>query len=175
MKTTFDLADKLKRLSKEMNDYGSGLTRGIKRNAITASETMVEVAKENTPNSTDGKKRGFNVISDSLQRSWYSRCRTNFGKKIVCKVTLENTKPYAMFVQNGHYVKRHFVPWLYKDKNGTISYETNHSQPVFGLIVGTKTKYVKGVDMISPALEAFDKEFNRLNIDLINSITKRVK
>jgi hypothetical protein len=51
-----------------------------------------------------------------------------------------------------------------------LSYETNHNQPLFGLIVGTKTKYVKGVDMITPAIEAFNKTFDELNKRLLDKL-----
>jgi hypothetical protein len=44
---------------------------------------------------------------------------------------------------------------------GTLSYETDHNQPMFGLVVGTKTPYVKGVDMVGPAVKAFIESFDK--------------
>lgn len=131
---------------------------------------MVRVAAAHTPNSEDGKKRGVNVISNSLQNSWSAKYTTNIGNDVFGSVSLTNSKPYAKFVQYGHDVKKHFVPWLYKDSDGTLSYETNHSQKMFGLMVGTKTKHVDGVDMVSEAIDAFNECFDKSNRELIEKI-----
>jgi hypothetical protein len=169
MNKTFDLDKKLKELTKQIGTSEKKLRSGVIRNAKTACAAMEEAAKEHTPNSNDGKQRGFNVISDSLRNSWIAEYIKSRKRGEIGTVTLSNSKPYAPFVQYGHKVSRHFVPWLYIDGN-VLSYETNHNQPLFGLIVGTKTKYVKGVDMITPAIEAFNKTFDELNKRLLDKL-----
>lgn len=168
MKVTFNLSSKMKELPKKAKKAQKKLMAGIRQNARDACEIMQEVAREHTPHDGDGKKRGFDVISNSLQNAWHAEFQPSQEKNEVGIVKLENAKYYATYVQMGHRVKRHFVPWLYKDDLGTISYETDHNQPMFGLVVGTKTPYVKGVDMIGPAHEAFERAFMASNKRLFN-------
>lgn len=160
MSYTFDLGDKLRRLARNSEECQKALSKALDQNIEQACEAMEEAAKKHTPHIGDGKRRGFNVINNSLQESWKAEYKPIKNKKHFGKITLTNSKPYAGFVQNGHKVKKHFVPWLYKDGMGTLSYETDHNQPVFGLVVGTKTPYVKGVDMVGPAVKAFFNSFD---------------
>jgi hypothetical protein len=44
---------------------------------------------------------------------------------------------------------------------------------MFGIVVGTKTTYVKGVDMIGPARQAFFEKFNLLNDRTVNRILSK--
>lgn len=163
MKTSFDLKDKLKAFSDNTKKCPAIMRKIIDVNAKAACKAMEQAAKTHTPNSKDGKNRGFNVISNSLMNAWKADYTKEKSSDVLGIVTLTNSMPYAAFVQYGHKVNKHFVPWLYKDGSGTLSYELNHSQPMFGLVVGTKTNYVKGVDMISPAIEAFEKTFYSKN------------
>ena len=170
MKVKFDLQEKLKQLSKKSKDAQKQLRDGVCQNARDASEVMVQAARWHTPHDGDGKKRGFNVITNSLQEAWHAKFEVSQSGTELGYVHLTNTQYYAEYVQKGHKVPRHFVPWLYKDELGTISYETDHAQPMFGLVVGTKTPYVKGVDMVGPAIEAFDKSFKEANEQLLDEI-----
>lgn len=170
----FDLSEKLKKISKDAAKMSKQLKRQICDNAMIACEAMEEAAKANTPNKDDGKVRGFNVISNSLQDGWRAEFKESNKSNELGEVSLTNDKPYAPYVQNGHNVKKHFVPWLYKDELGTISYETFHAQPMFGLVVGTKTNYVEGVDMIGPAEKAFEEKFDELNKETLNNLKKEI-
>lgn len=74
---------------------------------------------------------------------------------------------YASYVDQGHRMDRHFVPGLYIDENGQLARNVDGKG---GLVVGTKTKYVKGEFMADKAKEAYqktvlvelDKEIRRL-------------
>ena len=174
MKVKFDLKDKLKQLSEQTKKVQRKLHDGVCQNARDACEVMVEAARSNTPHEGDGKRRGFNVITNSLQEAWHAEFQVSNEGTELGFVQLTNTKYYATYVQKGHKVARHFVPWLYKDDLGTISYETDHAQPMFGLVVGTKTPYVKGVDMVGPAVDAFDKYFKESNEQLLDDVLNGV-
>lgn len=173
MKTTFSLSDQLRQFAKDASDAQRALKKGMIENIQNACDVMVNAAKEHTPHEGDGKKRGFNVISNSLQDSWGAEFKKSDKTGELGKVSLFNNKEYAKYVQEGHKVTKHFVPWLYKDDMGTLSYETFHAQPMFGLVVGTKTPYVKGVDMIGPAKEAFNKSMEESNLKLIEDVKKK--
>lgn len=133
------------------------LERDIKKeinNAINAScSAMLKAAKQNTPHKGDGKRRGKNMITNELQSSWRVLKKTRGG--VICGVTLVNDKDYAQFVQYGHKLTRHFVPWLYIEGN-LISRSISHGKKIFGIMVGTKTHHVDGIDMTGPAIKAFN-------------------
>jgi hypothetical protein len=167
MKVTFNLSSKMEAISKNAKKVQKKLMAGIRQNARDACEIMQEVAREHTPHDGDGKRRGFNVINNSLQIAWHAEFQPSQEPNEVGIVKLENAKSYASYVQKGHKVTKHFVPWLYKDDLGTISYETDHNQPLFGLVVGIKTPYVKPVDMIGPAHDAFSRAFAASNKKLL--------
>lgn len=172
MDRSFDLSEKLRRFAVNASKLPKELKEGITENVTYSCEVMKQTAMEHTPNEFDGKPRGFNVISNSLYNSWdarFEKDESGFGK-----VVLENKKSYAKWVQDGHRVKRHFVPWLYKDEMGTLSYETDHNQPLFGLVVGTKTKYVKGIDMVGPAIDAFNDTFEEETRKLLESKLRKL-
>lgn len=173
MKKIFTINNKMSELAGKAKTYRDRLRRGINKSARIACEAMEEAAKAHTPHRGDGKRRGFNVIRNSLQDSWKAEYTPSHSKNRLGNITLTNSKPYAKFVQNGHRVKRHFVPWLYIDNTGTLSYETNHGQPMFGLIVGTKTPFVKGVDMIGPAEKAFNDTFETLTQKLFGKLEEK--
>ena len=164
MKTSFNLSKQLRRYSSKVQNSRTSIKRGIEKNAVEACKAAELVIKAHTPHSNDGKQRGFNVISDSLYHAWQVRYTPVDGKEFGI-ITFENSRPYARFVQDGHRVSKHFVPWLYKD-GAVLSYETNHNQPLFGLVVGTKTPFVKGVDMLGPGKKEFQKVFALLNAKL---------
>jgi hypothetical protein len=165
------LAKQLRELGKKSKSALKKYREGVIKNAEDACDVMALAAKEHTPHPGDGKPRGFNVITGELSAHWESRfIAADKGSDYLGTVTLTNDMQYASYVQNGHRLTRHFVPWLYVDGMGTISYETNHAQPMFGMVVGTKTKYVKGVDMVGPAIKAFNESFKKMNDDLAKQI-----
>lgn len=174
MKYKFDLSDKLKQIAENCDRVSKKLKRALQEDARDACEVMEQTAKSHTPHENDGKERGFNVISDSLHDSWRGEFKPSLNRKKLGYVTLTNEKPYAPYVQNGHKVTKHFVPWLYKDATGTISYETFHAQPMFGLVVGTKTKYVEGIDMVGPAKKAFDESFEESSQKTIKKFAEEI-
>ena len=77
--------------------------------------------------------------------------------------TLANDKQYASYVNDGHDVDKHFVPGLYVDDAGALSYDPERD---VGLIVGTKTKYVPGLYMKEAGVEKYkevtEKELDKL-------------
>ena len=81
---------------------------------------------------------------------------------------LANDKQYASYVNDGHRMDRHFVPGLYiNPESGLLEYDP---EAKVGIVVGTKTHYVKGEFMVDKGKEAYqktvsselDKEIERL-------------
>ena len=167
MRQAFNLGSKLKAFGLDIARMHKDMLTQLRKNAEISCVAMTDAAKQATPHSGDGKRRGFNVISDSLQKSWVGRFTHGSTRKVFGRIILENSRPYAIFVQKGHKVKKHFVPWLYIDSGGNLSRATHRGGKMFGLVVGTKTPYVKGVDMITPAINAFNSAFYDLSKDIV--------
>lgn len=170
-----ELGEKLKKLMDSLPEKREQIISGIKQNISDAADVAVLAARQASPHPNDGKRRGFNVVTGELAAHWswkYDDGGSSASNKLFGTVYLYNDTSYASFVQNGHVMHKHFVPWLYIDAMGTISYETNHNLPMFGLVVGTKTRYVEGRDMTGPAIKAFDETFKKLTEDLLQEVLK---
>lgn len=160
MSNNNDFNKKFAAYAKKFKKFKPEFEKIVEDCAKKACDNAVKKAKELSPHADDGKIRGMNVISNRLYNSWFCEyVKKDYGK--IGNIKLYNTAPYFNYVQFGHKVKRHFVPWLYIDELGRLSYETNHNKKMIGLIVGTKTSYVEGVDMISPAIKIFEESFEK--------------
>lgn len=169
MKTTFkfDLSEQMKQISKAASKLSDELKESINEAINKASDAMLEEAKKNTPHIGDGKVRGKNMITNELYSSWRVIKTTDNG--FINGISLVNDKDYAQFIQYGHRVTRHFVPWLYFDGD-LISRSLSHGKKLFGIVVGTKTKHVDGIDMTGPAEKKFEEVFNKEAGEVLNNI-----
>ena len=71
------------------------------------------------------------------------------------ETTLANNMEHASYVDQGHRMDKHFVPGLYVNPHsGQLEYDPAAD---VGLVVGTKTKYVKGEFMIDKGKDAYEK------------------
>lgn len=68
--------------------------------------------------------------------------------------TLANDKQYASYVNDGHRMDKHFVPGLYIGDDGLLSRNLDGSG---GLMVGTRTTYVKGLHITDKAIDKYDE------------------
>lgn len=181
MKVEFNASTALKQYGYELMLKRKKLRKELQENARIASNAALLAIRTATPHIGDGKPRGRNVITNSLMNAWRvgiefsSSNSVNPGRKVnnFAKISFSNRKKYADYVQYGHRMTPHFVPWLYKDGD-LISRETDHCVKLFGLIMGTKTPFVKGVDMIGPGIEVFNTVFKELCEDtLYKTISRR--
>lgn len=183
MKVEFNASEQFKRYAQQLSHKQKRFRRALEENTRTACMIAKNTAMVVTPHIGDGRPRGKNMITNSLQRAWQVRCEfvesnnggTNGGREgenIYARIIISNRKKYAPFVQYGHKMTQHFVPWLYKD-GSVLSRENTHAVKMFGLCVGTKTSYVPGVDMIGPTIAAFNKAFYELNEESLKKIFGR--
>lgn len=148
-------------LDKELNNlYGIDArsvspkaVRFMKKNIRSSLGETLKSVRLATPHSGDGRPRGLNMITNSLYNSWHANYSAH-GSKLGF-LELSNARPYAKYVQEGHRVTRHFVPWLYIGANGLLNRESNHSGRLFGLTVGVPETYVPGTDMTSGGVQTF--------------------
>lgn len=160
------LGDALQKRMEELAKREAALPRRFREIAEGATLRAVEVAMENTPpNTFEGdEQRGVHMITGEMAAHWKKASRTvpvQVGSDFC--TTLENDRDYASYVNDGHKVDKHFVPGLYIDDNGLLSYEPKESErkkmkkagKKIGLMVGTKTKAVEAMDMKDKALDKY--------------------
>ena len=119
-----------------------------------AAQRAVEAATEATPPKA-GRLAGTNMLTGELKQHWATDSQVEpdvSGNKLTSY--LANNKEYASYVDQGHRMDKHFVPGLYIDENGQLARDLSAK---VGLVVGTKTKYVKGEFMVDKAKEAYEK------------------
>ena len=150
MSYTVTLQQRIQQLKKAQAD----LPRVLAKTARTATMRAVEAAIEATPPKMDSL-RWTHTRTGELKQRWATDSVTEprvAGAAV--QTELNNNKNYASYVDQGHRMDRHFVPGLYVDENGTLNYDPTAKG---GLVVGTKTKYVKGEFMADKGKEAYEK------------------
>ena len=124
---------------------------GISRRATSAA---IAKAAELTP-SVDNLA-GTNTRTGAMKQSWSeSSVADPVWQGDKCITYLKNGMAYASYVNNGHRMKRHFVPGLRVNPcNGMLERVPREAG---GIMVGTKTTYVKGLFMAEAAVEEFKR------------------
>ena len=146
----------LQRRLQELKKAQQSLTPTLIKVAKGATQRAVEAAQDATPpKAGTGRLGGTNTLTGELKEHWDT---DSVVEPIVSggkyRTELNNDKDYASYVDQGHRLDKHFVPGLYIDENGQLARDLTGKA---GLVVGTKTKYVKGEFMVDKAKEAYEK------------------
>ena len=131
-----------KRLA-ELHKIGADVPKIMAAAAEGATIEAVRVATENTP-PNNAAIAGTNTRSGQMAQHWALDSQTT-PKHIAggVETTLANNMQYASYVNDGHRMDRHFVPGLII--NGSLLEKVDPDAG--GIMVGTKTTYVKGLYM----------------------------
>lgn len=144
----------LRKRLQELKKAHENLSEALYQVQKNAAQRAVEAATEATPPKT-GRLAGPNMLTGELKQHWATDSQVEpdvSGNKLTSY--LANNKEYASYVDQGHRMDKHFVPGLYIDENGQLARDLSAK---VGLVVGTKTKYVKGEFMVDKAKEAYEK------------------
>ena len=146
----------LQRRLQELKKAQQSLTPTLIKVAKGATQRAVEAAMDATPpKKGTGSLKGTHTRTGELKQHWATDSvvepMVSGGKY---RTELNNDKDYASYVDQGHRMDKHFVPGLYVDENGQLNYDPAAK---VGLVVGTKTKYVKGEFMADKGKEAYEK------------------
>ena len=155
MSYTVSLQQRLQQLKKAQAD----LPELLYRTAKGATLRPIEAAQAATPpkeGTGRGPYIGTNTITGELKAHWATDSRAEPQIDGASYQTeLNNGMEYASYVDQGHRMDRHFVPGLYiNPESGLLEYDPSAE---VGLVVGTKTRYVKGEFMVDKAKEAYEK------------------
>lgn len=129
-----------------------------------ATKAAVKATMDATPPKAGtgrGPYIGTNTITGQLKQHWAtdSTIKPEITAGSV-KTVLANDLEYASYVNDGHRMDRHFVPGLYINDAGILEYDPSRKE--VGIMVGTKTKYVKGEFMVDKGREAYQKTLEPL-------------
>lgn len=152
MSASVSLQQRLQQLKKLQAD----LPNVMHAAARDATMRAIEATMDATPPKAGGDRLpGVNTVTGELKAHWGTDSVTEPQKVGSGYVTyLANDMEYASYVNDGHRMDRHFVPGLYVDENGQLNYDPAAK---VGLVVGTKTTYVKGEFMTDKGKEAYEK------------------
>lgn len=163
MSFTVSLQQRIQQLKKAQADISEILYNTAKH----ATERAVEAAADATPPKKDtgrGPYIGTNTITGQLKSHWDTdSIKEPMGGALSGGSTyvtvLANNMKYASYVNDGHRMDKHFVPGLYLDpESGLLAFDPEMEEAgTGGIVVGTKTKYVKGEFMVDKAKKAWEK------------------
>lgn len=132
----------------ELRKAGQDVPRIMTEVAEGATIAAVQIATEKTP-PNDGTIAGTNMRSGDMAQHWATDSQTTpvySGGSV--RTALANNMQYASYVNDGHRVDKHFVPGLVQ--NGSLLERSPDGSG--GLMVGTKTTYVRGKYMKQAAI-----------------------
>lgn len=162
-----DIAALRAKLDAVRNEYKTQFHRAVK----AACQDMVIAASEATP-PLNGEDRGKNTVTGNLAAHWKYEINETPEET---RVTLTNDMQYASFVDQGHRMDEHFVPWLYIDGMGSIARSIPvPGEKLFGLVVGTQTDYIDGYHMVDKAKERFVKAFRVAHDNIMQGLGERL-
>lgn len=159
MSYTVSLQQRIQQLKKVQADLPNILHDVAKDATLRA----IEAAADATPPKAGtgrGPYIGTNTVSGELKAHWDTDSKPDpMGGALsggsVYATVLANDLNYTSYVNDGHRMDRHFVLGLYINENsGLLEFDEEADT---GIVVGTKTKYVKGEFMVDKGKEAYQK------------------
>ena len=127
----------------------------IERTAAGATRRAVEVAVKNTPPNT-GRLKGTNMRTGAMANAWVTDSETY---PVNGRTVLANNQQYASYVDKGHRMDKHFVPGLIIN-GGMLERAADGDDG--GIMVGTKTSYVKGLYITNKARREYRAAVNEI-------------
>lgn len=139
----------------ELRRAGQNIPRILEEVAEGATIEAIRIATENTPPNGGAAIAGTNTRSGDMAQHWTTDSTTSPVRALSGGTTfmtvLANNMQYSSYVNDGHRVDKHFVPGL------TVNGDMLEADPdgEGGIMVGTKTTYVKGKYMKEKAIRRY--------------------
>jgi len=139
--------DGLRDMVMRYKGYQKELVEAIPAQLRSSTSFIIEKAKEYTPPTADDKYNA-NATGD-LKAHWdQDSMSAPLSANGTHTTVVANNLQYASYVENGHAMDKHFVPGLHIVGGVLVK---DDSIPG-GIMVGTKTQYVRGAYMLDRAL-----------------------
>ena len=137
----------------ELRKQGKNVPKIMAEVMEGATIAAVQKATEATP-PLGGGISGTGTRSGDLAQHWATDSQTKpVGTGSTMQTSLANNLQYASYVNNGHKMDKHFVPGLVLNPHSGMLEKVSPSEG--GIMVGTKTSYVKGKYMKEAGVGAF--------------------
>lgn len=157
MSKAVSIQKRLQQLKKAQADLPGIMYNAAKEATLAAVDAATEATP---PKAGRGERFGTNTLTGELKAHWATDSQTEpEAVQGGYQTVLANNVEYASYVNDGHRMDRHFVPGLYVSEAGLLEYDPGAD---VGLVVGTKTKYVKGEFMVDKAKEAYQKALENI-------------
>lgn len=144
----------------QMQKIQGQLPSVLKSMAKGATIQAIREAAANTPpiEKSGDDLSGTNTRAGTMKQHWATDSKTTpVVEGQTFSTELNNNMKYASYVNDGHRMDRHFVPGLYVNPfSGKLEYDPSKKKKV-GIMVGTKTFYVKGLHITDKARKAYSK------------------
>ena len=133
----------------QLRKAGENVPKIISYVATEGTQAAVNKATEMTP-PHNAPIAGVNMRSGQMAQAWQNDSQiTPTVSGNTYTTILANGQEYASYVNMGHRVDKHFVPGLYVD-GGMLNRDLTGRAK--GLVVGTQTTYVPGIQMTEKAV-----------------------
>lgn len=154
MSYTVSLQQRIQQLKAIKADLPDIMRQVAKDATLRAIEATADATP---PKNGTGRVSGTNTISGELKQHWATDSISTPLESASTFITfLANNMQYASYVNNGHRMDKHFVPGLYiNPDSGLLEYDPGNKK--VGIVVGTKTAYVKGEYMVDKGKEMYEK------------------
>lgn len=139
----------------QLRQMGRNVPKIMAEVAEGATIAAVERATELTP-PNGASISGTGTRTGDLAQHWATDSTTTPVMTAgSARTTLANNMQYASYIDEGHRMDQHFVPGLHLDRqSNTIYFDVKEKG---GIVVGTKTKYVRGRYMKQAAVGRYRK------------------
>lgn len=162
--------DGLKDMVRRYEEYQKELVAEIPKQLGVTTAFIVEKVKEYTP-PTEAEKYNANATGD-LKAHWeQDSFLTPISSNGAHTTIIANNLQWASYVENGHRMDKHFVPGLFI-VGGQLVYDASLADKG-GIMVGTKTKYVRGVYMLDRALREGESHLQQGMRRVLMSVMKK--
>lgn len=166
MSYTVNLQQRLLQMKRMRADLPSTLYKVQEKAAMRALEAAIDATPPKAGTGR-GAHSETNTLTGQLKAHWridsHPEPVTTGAGYVSILANNAETKDgmaYASYVNDGHRMDRHFVPGLYINPDtGMLEYDPTADT---GIVVGTKTKYVKGEFMVDKGVEAYKKTLSGL-------------
>ena len=156
MSETVSLQKRIQQLKKLQADLPSILGEAAEEATKRAVETAAAATPPKEGTGRGSAYSGTNTLTGELKAHWATDSKTVPEQtESQYKTILANNMEYASYVNDGHRMDRHFVPGLYVNPHsGMLEYDPAANT---GIVVGTKTAYVKGEFMADKGIKEYQK------------------
>lgn len=161
--------DGLKDMVRRYEGYQKELIAEVPNQLSITTAFIVEKVKEYTP-PTEAEKYNANAMGD-LKAHWDSDSISTPYRLYAGAYTtvIANNLQYASYVENGHRMDKHFVPGLHIVGGQLVKDDAISG----GIMVGTKTKYVRGVFMLERAMREGESNLQQGMRRVLMSVMKK--